>query len=130
MLRTEPMSHHRARWRLRLLLSRLSRVGLTAYLVPMAALVLVLLVRADLLGPATGPAATRAPNPPSVGAASSSSAPMQPTQPVVGTARVLDGDTLDLAGHRIRLYGIDAPESRQICQRQGRSYGCGREAQR
>lgn len=29
---------------------------------------------------------------------------------LVGTARVVDGDTLDLTGERIRLIGVDAPE--------------------
>jgi endonuclease YncB( thermonuclease family) len=33
-----------------------------------------------------------------------------------GTARVIDGDTLDLAGTRIRLFGIDAPEGGQTCR--------------
>ena len=35
---------------------------------------------------------------------------------IVGTARVLDGDTLDVGGVRVRMHGIDAPESRQLCQ--------------
>jgi len=36
--------------------------------------------------------------------------------PVVsGPARVLDGDTLDIGGTRIRLEGIDAPETGQTC---------------
>ena len=30
--------------------------------------------------------------------------------------RVIDGDTLDLAGTRVRLFGIDAPESKQTCR--------------
>jgi endonuclease YncB( thermonuclease family) len=30
---------------------------------------------------------------------------------VTGPVRVIDGDTLDLAGTRIRLWGIDAPET-------------------
>ena len=32
-----------------------------------------------------------------------------------GSARVIDGDTLALAGRRIRLHGIDAPERGQAC---------------
>ena len=44
-------------------------------------------------------------------------------------ARVIDGDTLEIAGVRIRLHGIDAPEARQSCRdAQGRRYRCGREA--
>jgi hypothetical protein len=35
---------------------------------------------------------------------------------ITGPARVIDGDTLDLAGTRIRLWGIDAPETRQTCE--------------
>jgi endonuclease YncB( thermonuclease family) len=36
---------------------------------------------------------------------------------IVGAARVVDGDTLDIAGVRVRLEGIDAPEIAQICPR-------------
>jgi len=43
-----------------------------------------------------------------------------------GTARIIDGDTLEIGSDRIRLYGIDAPESGQDCtDGAGRSYGCG-----
>ncbi len=48
-----------------------------------------------------------------------------PTAVLVGYARVIDGDTLDLSGTRIRLHGIDAPEIRQPCTTSGRIYQCG-----
>ena len=44
---------------------------------------------------------------------------------IVGPATVVDGDTLDVAGVRIRLWGIDAPESRQVCSVAGQDYPCG-----
>ena len=47
-----------------------------------------------------------------------------------GSARVVDGDTLDVAGVRVRLHGIDAPESAQRCRASGRYWLCGREATR
>lgn len=46
---------------------------------------------------------------------------------VYGSVRVINGDTLMMNGHYIRLYGIDAPESDQTCaNKTGRSYHCGR----
>jgi endonuclease YncB( thermonuclease family) len=39
----------------------------------------------------------------------------KPKVELVGTAAVVDGDTLDMGGVRIRLYGIDAPEHGQTC---------------
>ncbi|WP_193752757.1 thermonuclease family protein, partial [Xanthomonas euvesicatoria] len=42
-------------------------------------------------------------------------------------ATITDGDTLTLAKKRIRLWGIDAPESAQQCTTQdGHSWPCGR----
>lgn len=32
--------------------------------------------------------------------------------PIIGTARIVDGDTLRIGGVRVRLQGIDAPEMR------------------
>ena len=45
-----------------------------------------------------------------------------------GTARVVDGDTLVVAGRTIRLEGIDAPEARQTCERDGHAWACGAQA--
>ena len=45
---------------------------------------------------------------------------------VTGKPRVIDGDTIEIAGERIRLHGIDAPETRQECRREdGSEYRCG-----
>jgi endonuclease YncB( thermonuclease family) len=46
---------------------------------------------------------------------------------LVGRATVTDGDTLTVAKQRIRLWGIDAPESAQQCTgKDGRTWPCGR----
>jgi endonuclease YncB( thermonuclease family) len=50
---------------------------------------------------------------------------------LTGRARALDGDSLEVAGARIRLFGIDAPEGRQECRdATDRPYPCGRAATR
>jgi endonuclease YncB( thermonuclease family) len=43
-----------------------------------------------------------------------------------GTASVIDGDTIEIHGERIRIEGIDAPESDQRCTRDGKAWPCGR----
>jgi endonuclease YncB( thermonuclease family) len=35
---------------------------------------------------------------------------------MIGQASVIDGDTLEVHSTRIRLWGIDAPESTQLCR--------------
>ena len=45
-----------------------------------------------------------------------------------GPARVVDGDTLVIADERMRLAGIDAPETKQNCSRDARPWACGRAA--
>ena len=47
---------------------------------------------------------------------------------ISGSPRVIDGRTLEVAGQRIRLFGIDAPELDQVCRHGGRDYQCGRVA--
>lgn len=47
---------------------------------------------------------------------------------LVGTASVRDGDTIEIRGEPIRLYGIDAPESSQLCRADGEDWRCGQRA--
>lgn len=44
---------------------------------------------------------------------------------ITGEARVLDGDTLDIGPVRIRLFGVDAPETRQTCATSTGTWACG-----
>lgn len=44
----------------------------------------------------------------------------------VGVASVIDGDTIEIHGEPFRLFGIDAPESNQLCKgATGKPYRCG-----
>lgn len=51
---------------------------------------------------------------------------------VSGTAVIIDGDTLAMGWprERVRLHGIDAPESEQLCLADGERWSCGRDATR
>lgn len=52
------------------------------------------------------------------------------TADVIGSARAVDGDTLDIAGFRVDLWGIDAPERGQRCwYNKGGEWNCGAAAQ-
>jgi endonuclease YncB( thermonuclease family) len=48
------------------------------------------------------------------------------TRQADGNAVINDGDSITIAGDRIRLRGIDAPELDQSCDRSGEAYPCGR----
>lgn len=55
--------------------------------------------------------------------------PAVAAEPIIGRASVIDGDTIEISGKRIRLHGVDAPESWQTCEDgDGGTYGCGKEA--
>ena len=49
-------------------------------------------------------------------------------QIVLGQAEAVDGDSLEMTGTSIRLFGVDAPEALQTCQRGGETWACGQEA--
>ena len=46
---------------------------------------------------------------------------------ITGLARVIDGDTIEVAGERIRIYGIDAPELGQTCKDEQGEFPCGQQ---
>jgi endonuclease YncB( thermonuclease family) len=49
-------------------------------------------------------------------------------QTLSGPAEIVDGDSLTVSGVAVRLFGIDAPEGKQTCNRGGTEWRCGEEA--
>lgn len=48
---------------------------------------------------------------------------------LIGQVSVIDGDTIEIHGTGIRIFGIDAPESDQLCRDEdGEQYRCGQKA--
>jgi len=47
---------------------------------------------------------------------------------IVGVASVVDADTVEVHNTRIRLHGIDSPESNQLCTIKDKAYRCGQQA--
>ena len=51
------------------------------------------------------------------------------SEELAGQASIIDGDTLEIHGTRIRLWGVDAPESNQLCRGEDSlQYRCGAKA--
>lgn len=51
-----------------------------------------------------------------------------PSRTIVGKANVIDGDTIEIAGRKIDLFGINAPKPGQFCEAAGRKWACGQNA--
>ena len=49
---------------------------------------------------------------------------------IYGKAKVIDGDTINIGKTKIRLHGIDAPETKQTCSKSVKKWNCGLESKK
>jgi endonuclease YncB( thermonuclease family) len=47
---------------------------------------------------------------------------------IMGKARIIDGDTIHIKSNKIRLHGIDAPETKQTCKIDDEDWYCGKQS--
>ena len=47
---------------------------------------------------------------------------------IFGKVRIIDGDTIHIKSNKIRLHGIDAPESKQTCKIDNQDWYCGKQS--
>ena len=47
---------------------------------------------------------------------------------IFGKARIIDGDTIHIKSNKIRLHGIDAPETKQTCKIDNQNWYCGKQS--
>ena len=49
---------------------------------------------------------------------------------IIGKAKIIDGDTIHININKIRLHGIDAPETKQTCKIESKDWYCGKQSTR
>ena len=47
---------------------------------------------------------------------------------ILGKAKIIDGDTIHIKSNKIRLHGIDAPETKQTCKINNQDWYCGKQS--
>jgi len=55
-------------------------------------------------------------------------APKLDSKTIIGNAKVIDGDTIHIGSNKIRLHGIDAPETNQTCEKNNVEWYCGKDS--